>query len=268
MVDVADVSGVDEDRREGARSPVLEIARRRRADGTDHVGRLLLADFRSVPESHLVLERITVAVARPEMEVIPAIAGLVPPRQPRAAHRQRLATVERVVAGIVAVGAKGADRPGGEFVLRVAVDHRTHVAGGGERVDERPLHERVVAVLRHALEREGLEVVADAHMLQPGQFLPLDVVVEITGLVGQCKVDAERVFEHVETRAAGADPQPAELGAILQVPHGGAADGVLSEIDLVGLHLPGKDQRRFFRVFLFLLVIGIDQFGQSLFERR
>ena len=136
VVDVLDVAGVDEDRRERAGDAVLVVARRRRAHRTENVGGLLLADLRRVAEAHLILRGIAVAVGRTEMEVVAAVARLVPPRQPGAAHRERLAAVERVVAGVVAVGAEGADRPGRRLVLGIAVGHDPHVAGRGERVDE------------------------------------------------------------------------------------------------------------------------------------
>ena len=263
-----DVAGIDEDRGERPRHAVDVVARSWRPHWPECARWLLLADFRGVFESDLVLKGLAVTVGRAQMHVKAAVAGLVPPGQERAPHRQCLAAIERVVADIVAVGAEGADGPGGELVFRVAVSHHTHVAGGGKRVDQRPFHESVVAVLRDAFQREGLEEVADANILQPGQFLPLDVVVEVAGLIGQCEVNAERVFEHFETRAAGADPEPAKLGTVLQITNVLAAGGILSEVDLVGLHLPRKDQRRFFCIFFFLFVIGVDECGQALLESR
>ncbi len=43
---------------------------------------------------------------------------------------------------------------------------------------------------------------------------------------------------------------------------------VLAEVDLVGLHLAGEDQGRFFRILLVLLVARINQFPQPLLEAR
>ena len=263
-----DVARVDEDRRERPRHAVDVVAGARRPDRAEDRGRLLLADLGRVAKPDLVLRRGPVAVGGAEVHVEPAVAGLVPPRQPGAAHRQRLAAVEGVVAGVVGVGAERADRPRRQFILGVAVGHDSHVAGRGEGVDERPLHERVVAVLCHPLQREGLEVVASADVLQPGQLLPLQVVVEVAGLVGEGEVDPQRVFEDLEAGAPGADAEPAKLGAILEITDARPADGPLAEVDLVGLHLAGDDERRLLGVVGLLFVAGGDEFSQPLLDGR
>ena len=105
-------------------------------------------------------------------------------------------------------------------------------------------------------------------VLQVGQLLPFEVVVEVTGLVGQREVDAKRVFEHLETGAAGADAEPTELHTVLKVAHVGAAGGILSKPDLVGLHLAAEDKRRLLGVFLLFLGVCVDEFAQAFLDGR
>ena len=92
------------------------------------------------------------------------------------------------------------------------------------------------------------------NVLQIGQLPPLDVVVEVARLVGEGEVDSQRVLKDLEEGAPAADPQAAELGAVLEVADGVAADLILTEVDLVGLHLPAEDEQRLLGVVGFLLL--------------
>ena len=109
---------------------------------------------------------------------------------------------------------------------------------------------------------------ASADVLQPGQLLPLQVVVEVAGLVGEGEVDPQRVFEDLEAGAPGADAEPAKLGAILEITDARPADGPLAEVHLVGLHLAGDDKRWLLGVVGLLFVAGGDEFSQPLLDRR
>jgi hypothetical protein len=128
------------------------------------------------------------------------------------------------------------------------------------------LHEGVVAVLRDPLERERLEVVPHPHVLEQGQFLPLDVVVEVARLVGEGEVDAQRVLEDLEHRASGTDTEPAKLRAVLQITDARPADRALAKINLIGLHLAGDHERRLLRVLLLFLVARVDKLAQAFLD--